>query len=159
MGYFMDWLRLHRRRLLRLTLGVWLLAVVAFQGCLTQADHHPNAAHPAFSSQSLTAEHIQHAGGCLMYCADSAQGISAAIHILSFDLAGMAIWLLLPALILFDSAEKSPLPRSHSGATQHQGLLPASCPHPLRSLQRVNQIRGRPDYGPLGLSRLFGAIQ
>jgi hypothetical protein len=102
MGCFMDWLRLHRRRLLHLTLGVWLpaMAVAAFQGCLAQADHHSNAALPVFSSQPLAAGRVQHAGGCLEYCADSAQGLIPTTQILSLELAGMAMPLLSPALIL-----------------------------------------------------------
>jgi hypothetical protein len=106
----MKWFRWHQRQLLRLTLGGWLLAmaVVAFQGCLTQAEHAPDAAPPAFSSQSLTADSIQHASGCRTYCADSDQGISAATQLLAFNL-GLAMLLLLPGLILLAPSDISML--------------------------------------------------
>ena len=104
----MDWFRHNRHLLIHLTLGVWVLAVAvaAFQGCLGQADHDPVAAHPVFSSQLIAEGHVPHASGCLKFCDDSANGLKPATQILSFDIAGMAILLLLPVLTLFDPAEK-----------------------------------------------------
>lgn len=104
----MSWFRQHRRSLMRLTLGVWGLAVVvmAFQGCLVQPDHSLAAPHETLFMVQQEDGHALHATGCLQHCEDAAQAVSPTAPIAAADLAGLAI-LLLPALILFNFAEKT----------------------------------------------------
>lgn len=104
----MDWFRQHRSMLLHLTLGVWVLAlsVMILQGCLVQADHNSGISHQPDSSRLMEEGHAQHASGCLQHCADTVKGIHPESPAFSIDLAGLILLLLLPALILFDPAEK-----------------------------------------------------
>lgn len=102
----MFWFRHHQRSLLRLTLGVWLLAVLvtAFQGCLVQPDHRLTAEHKTFATMQQEDGHALHASGCLQHCKDAAQAVSSKVPMPTASLASLAI-LLLPILILFNPAE------------------------------------------------------
>jgi hypothetical protein len=102
----MPWFRQHRRSLLRLTLGVWLLAVLvmAFQACLVQADHPLTAAHEAYAAVQQDEGHALHASGCVQHCDDAARALSPTAQNLAKSLAtdvpSLAIFLL-PVLMLF----------------------------------------------------------
>ena len=99
----MYWFRHHYRTLLRLTLGVWVLAVIvtAFHGCLVQPEHDLNATHATLSPLQQLDDHAQHASGCLKHCEDAAKAINPASKIPTVDLASLALALLLPAILLF----------------------------------------------------------
>lgn len=104
----MSWFRQHRRSLMQLTLGVWLLAVVvtAFQGCLMQPEHSLATSHKTLSTMQQEDGHALHASGCLQYCENAARAVSPTAPLPAVDLASLAILLLLPALLLFNPAEK-----------------------------------------------------
>lgn len=98
----MYWFRHHYRNLLRLTLGVWVLAVIVtvLHGCLVQPQHSLGATHETPSMLQQVDEHALHASGCLKHCADAAKAISPASQISILDLASLALALLLPAMLL-----------------------------------------------------------
>jgi len=79
----MYWFRHHYRDLLRLTLGVWVLAVIVtvFHGCLVQPQHSLSATHETPSTLQQVDEHALHASGCLKHCADAAKAISPTSQI------------------------------------------------------------------------------
>lgn len=104
----MVWFRQHRRKLLQLTLSMWVLtlSVMILQGCLVQADHLSGTTYQTHASTLMADSHVKHASGCLQHCADTVNGINPELQSFSIDLAGLIMLLLLPALILFDPAEK-----------------------------------------------------
>ncbi|WP_046383462.1 hypothetical protein [Pseudomonas veronii] len=103
----MYWFRHHYRDLLRLTLGVWVLAVIVtvFHGCLVQPQHSLSATHETPSTLQQVDEHALHASGCLKHCADAAKAISPTSQIPTLDLATLALALLLPAMLLLNSSQ------------------------------------------------------
>lgn len=105
--HVMYWFRHHYRNLLRLTLGVWVLAVIVtvFHGCLVQPEHSLIATHETPSTLQQVDEHALHASGCLKHCADAAKAISPASQIPTLDLASLALALLLPAMLLLNPAQ------------------------------------------------------
>lgn len=107
MEHVMHWFRHHYRNLLRLTLGVWVLAVIVsvFHGCLVQPQHSLSATHETPSTLQQVGEHALHASGCLKHCADAAKAISPTSQIPTLDLASLALALLLPAMMLLNSAQ------------------------------------------------------
>ncbi|MBX9754590.1 MAG: hypothetical protein K2X80_07530 [Pseudomonadaceae bacterium] len=100
----MDWFRQQRHFLMRLTLAVWLLAllVATAQGCLVQPLHDQAAPHDSVLATQQAEQHSAHASGCLQHCADAAVAISPTLHLLSLDLFSWALLLLLPALTLLN---------------------------------------------------------
>lgn len=105
--HVMYWFRHHYRNLLRLTLGVWVLAVIVtvFHGCLVQPQHSLSATHETPSTLQQVDEHALHASGCLKHCADAAKAISPTSQIPTVDLATLALALLLPAMLLLNLAQ------------------------------------------------------
>jgi hypothetical protein len=105
--HVMYWFRHHYRDLLRLTLGVWVLAVIVtvFHGCLVQPQHSLSATHETPSTLQQVDEHALHASGCLKHCADAAKAISPTSQIPTVDLATLALALLLPAMLLLNPAQ------------------------------------------------------
>ena len=105
--HVMYWFRHHYRNLLRLTLGVWVLAVIVtvFHGCLVQSQHSLSATHETPSTLQQVDEHALHASGCLKHCADAAKAISPTSQIPTLDLTSLALALLLPAMMLLNSAQ------------------------------------------------------
>ncbi|MGH8383944.1 MAG: hypothetical protein ACRESJ_00355 [Pseudomonas sp.] len=103
----MYWFRHHYRNLLRLTLGVWVLAVIVmvFHGCLVQSEHSLSATHESPSTLQQVDEHALHASGCLKHCADTAKAISPTSQIPTLDFASLALALLLPAMMLLNPAQ------------------------------------------------------
>jgi len=100
--HVMYWFRRHYRNLMRLTLGVWVLAVIvtAFHGCLVQPEHNLAATHATLSTLQQLDDHALHANGCLKHCEDAVKAISPASKIPTVDLASLALALLLPAILL-----------------------------------------------------------
>ena len=96
----MYWFRRHRRRLLHLTLVVWVLAVavMALQGCLVQADH--NVAAPHTVEQYEQPSHALHASGCLQTCEDVATAIKPASKVPALNPINWITLLLLTAAVL-----------------------------------------------------------
>ena len=103
----MYWFRHHYRNLLRLTLGVWVLAVfvTVFHGCLVQPEHLLTATHATPSTLQQVDDHTLHASGCLKHCTDAVKAISPASQIPSIDLVSLALALLLPVMLLLDPAQ------------------------------------------------------
>jgi hypothetical protein len=98
----MYWFRHHYRNLLRLTLGVWVLAVIvtAFHGCLVQPEHNLSATHATLSTLQQLDDHALHASGCLKHCEDTVKAISPVSKIPTVDLISLALVLLLPVMLL-----------------------------------------------------------
>jgi len=105
--HVMYWFRHHYRNLLRLTLGVWVLAMIVtvFHGCLVQPQNSLSATHETPSTLQQVDEHALHASGCLKHCADAAKAISPTSQIPTLDLATLALALLLPAMLLLNPAQ------------------------------------------------------
>lgn len=105
----MDWFRQQRRGLMRLTLAVWLLAllVATVQGCLVQPLHHLAAPHDGVLAAQHADEHSSHASGCLQHCADAAVAIGPALQLPSLELFSWALLMLLPALALLNPANSA----------------------------------------------------
>ena len=103
----MYWFRHHYRNILRLTLGVWVLALIVtvFHGCLVQPERSLSATHEVLSSQQEMDEHALHTSGCLKHCADAAKAISPTSQIPTLDLTSLALALLLPAMLLLNPAK------------------------------------------------------
>jgi hypothetical protein len=102
----MDWFRQQRHFLMRLTLAVWLLALLlaTAQGCLVQPLHELTAAHDTPLAAQHADGHRAHASGCLQHCADAAVALSPALQLPSLDLFSWTLLLLLPALALLNPA-------------------------------------------------------
>jgi hypothetical protein len=105
----MDWFRQQRRGLMRLTLAVWLLAllVAAAQGCLVQPLHDLAAPHNGGLAVQQADQHSAHASGCLQHCADPEVAISPALQLPSLDLFSWALLMLLSALALLNPVNSS----------------------------------------------------
>ncbi|MDP3845571.1 MAG: hypothetical protein Q8R10_04015 [Pseudomonas sp.] len=105
----MDWFRQQRRGLLRLTLAVWLLAllVAVAQGCLVQPRHDLAAPHASLLAAQQVDQHTAHASGCLQHCADAAVVISPALQLPTLGILSWGFLLLLPALALLAPANIS----------------------------------------------------
>ncbi|MFZ3182654.1 MAG: hypothetical protein WA173_00720 [Pseudomonas sp.] len=105
----MDWFRQQRRGLLRLTLAVWLLAllVATAQGCLVKPLHDLAAPHDGVLATQQADQHSAHASGCLQHCADAAVAISPTVQLPSLELFSWALVLLLPALALLNPANSA----------------------------------------------------
>lgn len=107
----MDWFRQQRQRrgLMRLTLAVWLLAllVATAQGCLVQPLHQLAAPHDGVLAAQQADQHAAHASGCLQHCADAAVAISPTVQLPSLDFFSWVLLMLLPALALLNPANSS----------------------------------------------------
>ncbi|WP_414878806.1 hypothetical protein [Pseudomonas sp. IT-P100] len=84
-----------------------MLAVIVtvFHGRLVQPQHSLSATHETPSTLQQVDEHALHASGCLKHCADAAKAISPTSQIPTLDLTSLALALLLPAMMLLNSAQ------------------------------------------------------
>lgn len=104
----MEWFRQQRRSLIRLTLAVWLLAllVATVQGCLEQPLHDLAAPQDGVLAAQQAEQQGAQASGCLQHCAAAAVAISPTLQLPMFDLFSWAL-LLLPALALLNPANRA----------------------------------------------------
>jgi hypothetical protein len=105
----MEWFRQQRRGFMRLTLAVWLLAllVATAQACLVQPPHALAAPHDSGMAAQHADQHSAQASGCLQHCADAAVAISPSLQLPSLELFSWALLLLLPALAQLNLAKNA----------------------------------------------------
>ncbi|MFJ4445743.1 hypothetical protein ACIPZ8_27185 [Pseudomonas sp. NPDC089422] len=104
----MQSFRHHHRVLFRLTIVIWVLAMIvtALHGCLVQSAHNPAAVHEPHATLHQPDDHTLHATGCLKYCSDAATAISPASQTSPAGLTALAFFLLLPGILLLDLTRK-----------------------------------------------------
>ncbi|MEB0018043.1 MULTISPECIES: hypothetical protein [unclassified Pseudomonas] len=79
----MYWFRHHYRNLLRLTLGVWVFAMIVkvFHGCLVGPEHSLTAPHKTLPTMQQADNQVLHDSGCLQHCVDAVKAISPTSQI------------------------------------------------------------------------------